>query len=209
MITNLSTGVASKVITGIAFGVLMMTLFGGVWLGLGLENMRPNSPWLIAAVTLGAIALLVPCFGVFQIGRKTGKKAAPLTSEEKRVGSRMGRTFGIIFGAEGLLIFLAVNALNNLHLDSYIVTTIAAIVGLHFLPLARLYRAALYYVVGSVIVAEALISLALQSPGREITVALSVGATLWLTCILVLRQGFLLARQVQATQYADNRDLVA
>lgn len=197
MTANLSTGVASKVITGAAFGVLMMTLFGSAWLAWGFQSMGTDSPWLIAAVTLGGIALLVPCFAVFQIGRKAGKKAAPLTSEQKRFQRQLGQMFGIIFGAEGLLIFLAVSALSHFHLETYISTAIAAIVGLHFLPLARLYRFPLYYAVGGVMVVEALIFLTLPSPMREIAVELSVGATLWLTCIVVLRRGFLLARSLQ------------
>lgn len=198
MTTTVPTSVASKVLTGTAFGVLMMTMFGGVWLAWGLLNLRTGSPWLIAALAPAGIALLVPCFGMFQIGRRAGKQAAPLTSEQKRVQRKMGRTFGIIFAAEGVGILVAVNVLNNLHLESYVLTAIAAIVGLHFLPLARLYRFPLYYVVGAVMVLDALISLALASPLREIAVGLSMGAILWLTCAAVLRRGFLLARHLPA-----------
>jgi hypothetical protein len=183
-----------RVIIGAAFGVLMMTLFGTAWLAWGLHNTHADSPWLIPALVLPAIALLVPCFGMFQAGRRAAKQAAPLTTEQERVQSRMGIMFGIIFGAEGLLIFLAVNVLVNLHLDPYIINAVAAIVGLHFLPLARLYRVPLYYWVGGVMVADALLSLALPSPTREIAVGFSMGAILWLTCVLVLRQGFQLAR---------------
>jgi hypothetical protein len=194
MTKTISTGIASRTMTGMALGVSMMTLFGSAWLAWGFSSLGTDSPWLIAAVTLGVIALLVPSFNIFQIGRKTGKNAAPLTPEEKRLQGQMGWMFGIIFGAEGLLIFLAVSALSHFHLQTYISTAIAAIVGLHFLPLARLYRFPLYYAVGGVMVVEALIFLTLPSPMREIAVELSMGATLWLTCILVLREGFLLAR---------------
>jgi hypothetical protein len=135
---------------------------------------------------------------MFQIGRRAGKQAAPLTASQKRVQSRMGITFGIVFGAEGLLIFLAVNVLTHFHLEPYIMTVVAAIVGLHFLPLATLFRVPLYYWVGGVILADALVSVALPSPTREIAVGLSMGAILWLTCILVLRRGFLMAHNQQA-----------
>ena len=190
MTTTVPPSVASRVLTGTAFGVFMMTMFGGVWLAWGLLNLRADSPWLIAALALAAIALLIPCFGMFQIGHRAGKQA-PLTSEQKQVQRKMGRTFGIIFAAEGVGILVAVNVLNNLRLESYVLSAIAAIVGLHFLPLARLYRFSLYYVVGAVIVLDSLISLALASPMREIAVGLSMGAILWLTCGAVLRRGFL------------------
>jgi hypothetical protein len=197
MTTTASPNEIPGAITGAAFGVMMMTLFGAAWLAWGFQSMRADSPWLVAAVTLGIIALLVPCFGMFQIGRRAGKQAAPLSASQKRVQNQMGRTFGIIFGAEGLLIFLAVNVLINFHLEPYIMTVVAAIVGLHFLPLARLYRVPLYYWVGGVMLADALVSVALPSPTREIAVGLSMGAILWLTCVLVLRRGFLLAHHQQ------------
>ena len=198
MTTTASSNEIPRAITGAAFGVMMMTLFGTAWLAWGLQNMRANSPWLIPVLVLPAIALLVPCFGMFQIGRRAGKQAAPLTASQKRVQSRMGITFGIVFGAEGLLIFLAVNVLTHFHLEPYIMSVVAAIVGLHFLPLATLFRVPLYYWVGGVILADALVSVALPSPTREIAVGLSMGAILWLTCILVLRRGFLMAHNQQA-----------
>jgi len=199
--TTGSTNEIPHVIIGAAFGVLMMTLFGTAWLAWGLQSELADSPWLGAALVLPAIALLVPGFGMFRVGRRAAKQAAPLTADQKRAQSRMGIMFGVIFGAEGLLIFLAVNVLTNLHLEAYIMTAVAAIVGLHFLPLARLYRVPLYYWVGGVMVADALASLDLPSPTREIAVGLSMGAILWLTCILVLRHGFQLARH-QHTAHA-------
>jgi hypothetical protein len=199
MTTAASPNEIPRVITGAAFGVMMMTLFGTAWLAWGLQSVGADSPWLIAALVLPAIGLLVPGFGMFQLGRWAAKQAAPLTASQKLAQRQMGRTFGIVFGAEGLLIFLAVNVLTHLHLEPYIMTAVAAIVGLHFLPLARLFRVPLYYWVGGVMVADALLSLALPSPTREIAVGLSMGAILWLTCVMVLRRGFLLAHTQQTT----------
>ena len=198
MTTTASPNEIPRAIIGAAFGVMMMTLFGTAWLAWGLQNVRTDSPWLIAALVLPAIALLVPCFGMFQIGRRAGKQAAPLTAIQKRAQRQLGRMFGIVFGAEALLIFLAVTALTHFHLEPYIMTVVAAIVGLHFLPLARLFRFPLYYWVGGVILADALVTLALPVPSREIAVGLSMGAILWVTCVLVLRRGFQLAHHQQA-----------
>lgn len=179
---------------------MMMTLFGTAWLAWGVYSMRVDSPWLIPALVLPAVALLVLCFGMFQIARRAGKRTAPLTARQKRVQSQMGITFGIIFAAEGLLIFLAVTVLTRFHLEPYIMTAVAAIVGLHFLPLARLYRVLLYYWVGAAILADAMVSMALPSPTREIVIGLTMGAILWLTCLLVLRWGFQLAHYQQMAQ---------
>ncbi|HUI84146.1 MAG TPA: hypothetical protein VL240_07980 [Candidatus Binatia bacterium] len=187
-------------LTGIGIGALLLTFFGCVWLGLGLASLTMNPLWLAVALALLAVALLVPSFGIFRMGYEAAHRAGPMTEEQKRVQRRMGRAFGIIFAAEGLLIFVAVNVLNNLHREQYVLTAIAAIVGLHFLPLARLYRFPLYYAVGVLMVLDGFASLALPAPGRNTTLALSVGAVLWLTCAALIRRGFRLARVGHASQ---------
>lgn len=76
MTTNFSTRVASKVITGTAFSALMMTLFGVVRLALGLESMRTDSPWLIAAGARGTCGA--------DLNLSCGQKTSPVASGQGR-----------------------------------------------------------------------------------------------------------------------------
>ncbi len=189
-----------QAVTGMAFGALIMTMFGCLWLTWGLAAMNAGSLWIVLAVTLFGVSLLVPGSRVLQIGRKAGKVAGPLSPEMEQAQKRMGRMFGIIFAGEGVLIFAAVNVLNNLHLGGYVISAIAAIVGLHFLPLARLYRLSMYYVVGGIMTAAALVSLVLPPSVRMSALAITMSAIVWATCAAVIRKGFVLGRQVSARE---------
>jgi hypothetical protein len=187
-----------KAVTGMAFGTLMLTLFGCLWLAMGFQAMNLHSAWLTVLLVLFAASLLVPCAGMFRIGRQAEKYAGPLSPEQGRDQKRMGSSFGLVFAAEGVLILLAVNVLNNLHLEHYVISAIAAIVGLHFVPLARLYRVGMYYTVGSVMTVAAILSLAVPSPLRESSLALTMGTILWMTCAALIQRGLRLGRATLA-----------
>ncbi len=101
--------------------------------------------------------------------------------------------FGIIFGAEIVLIWVTLNILQHFALENYFACAIAVIVGIHFLPLARVFVFRPYYAVAVCMIAVALISLALSFPLRVIVVTLGTGAILWLTCLALIRHGLQLA----------------
>lgn len=194
--SNPSANWCPYAIVGMAYGVIIMGLFGCLWLLWGLSALNLRVPAIVVAVAAFGVSLWIRGFALLRTGSQTIKKSAPLTAHGKREQSRMGRTFGLIFGAEGLLIFLAVNVLNNMHLGEYAVSAIASIVGLHFLPLARLYRRPMYTVVGIIMVVAALLSLAVPASLRTGTLALTMSAILWITCMLVVRKGFTLAGEL-------------
>ncbi len=187
-----------RAMTGIAFGALIMGFFGCLWLGWALGSMNLHAPLVIAAVLAFAASLWIPALRLLRNGMRAEKQAAPLTPEEQREQSRMGRNFGLIFGAEGLLIFLAINVLNNLHLGDYAICAIAGIVGLHFLPLARLFRRPMYYVVGVIMTIAALASIAIPMSIRISALAATMSAILWVTCVLITRKGFAIGRELPA-----------
>jgi hypothetical protein len=151
---------------------------------------------VVLAVAVFATSLIVPGSRILRIGREAAKAAGPPSAEMGREQKRMGMMFGIIFGGEGVLIFAAVNVLNNLQLGEYVISAIAAIVGLHFLPLARLYRLPMYYVVGGIMTAAALVSLALPASIRMSALAITMSVIVWATCAIVIRKGFALGKQV-------------
>lgn len=175
--------------TGMATGAIIMGFFGGLWLFWALASMNARTPLVIAATLVFAASVGIPAAGLLRNGVLASKLAPPLTPEQEREQSRMGRIFGFIFAAEGLLIFLAVNLLNHFGLSQYAISAIAAIVGLHFLPLARLFRYPLYYAAGTAMMTAALVSLAIPESIRISAVASAMSLIVWLTCVLVVRKG--------------------
>jgi hypothetical protein len=185
-----------RAMTGLAFGALIMGFFGCVWLLWGLAAMNVRTPFIIGATIAFAASLWIPAVVLLRSGSRATKDAGPITPEEEREQSRMGRILGLVFAAEGGLIFLAINVLNSLHLGEYAISAIAAIVGLHFLPLARLFRRPMYYVVGSIMMAAALASAALPSSFRISVLANAMAVIVWVTCVLIARKGFVLGRDL-------------
>jgi len=66
-------------------------------------------------------------------------------AEEKRIG----KWFGIILGAEGLGIFVGINIVTNLGYPNLVIPTIALVVGLHFFPLAKVFKRTVDYYLAS------------------------------------------------------------
>ncbi len=187
-----------RAMTGMAFGALIMGFFGCLWLTWALASMRLGAPLVIAAVLAFAASLWIPASGLLRKGLRAFRRGAPLTAEQEREQSRMGRMFGLVFAAEGVLIFLSINLLNNLHLGDYAISAIAAIVGLHFLPLARLFHRPMYYVVGVIMTVAALVSIAIPVSIRISALSATMTAIVWVTCVLITHKGFALGRELQA-----------
>lgn len=138
MNSDQSPGIPREAITGVATGLMLMMLFTIMWAcianaGLGGEDYH---------LVLAAFILLALTFVITGI-RLFGKaKSFPVATSERDVAERKkaGKWFGIIFGAEGLGIAIAVNVVINIGHPELIIPTIALVVGLHFYPLARVFK---------------------------------------------------------------------
>ena len=90
-------------------------------------------------------------------------------------------------GLEWALIGAAMLALVRFHRFDLAVQACGVIVGLHYLPLGKIFRARQYYWTGEVLVFSALGSLLVpRGHIRDIAGCAAVGLTLWVTCIALL-----------------------
>ena len=97
--------------------------------------------------------------------------------------------FGIVVGAESGLIWLCATLLTHLGLSIWIEIAIAIIVGLHFIPLARVFEAPVYYWTGVLCVAGMLgCSLIRAADTRGLCAGLTMAAVFWLTAVVLLLQ---------------------
>ncbi len=95
--------------------------------------------------------------------------------------------FGIIFGTECGLIWLCAMLLARLGLSIWIPIAVAVIVGLHFIPLARVFEVPLYYWTGVLSVLGMLgCSLIGDAGTRLLCAGLIMAAVLWLSAALLL-----------------------
>jgi hypothetical protein len=130
-------------IQSIATGLLMMAFFTMFWAGIahaGLAGRDYNIELIVFAIL--AAAFIIKAVYFFSIAKRFPKSS---TEADKAEGKRSGMWFGIIFGAEGLGIFIAINIVNNLGHPELDVPVIALVVGLHFYPMAKLFKRQLDY----------------------------------------------------------------
>ena len=159
---------------GRGLGICIGALFGMGWLYYALKFDHVPDWALYAAYALTA-ALVIAGIMHIRSERKSGAKQ----SNAVRIA------FLIVFAIEVGAIIAAVILLQHLHLMQYIVPAIAAIVGLHFLPLAKIFRRPTYYATGLTMVAATVASVLLLKGAQQwICIAYSAGAILLLTAFI-------------------------
>ena len=101
------------------------------------------------------------------------------------------KAFGVVTVLEVvgcIVVVLLANVFQRPHL---IAVGISLVVGLHFIPLGRIFGAASYYWVGSLIVVWDILTItALKSWNSTASAAIATGVILWATAIYVLVRSF-------------------
>jgi hypothetical protein len=155
---------------------------GGAWMVAALHTL-PHV-WLFAWDLLPASLLVVWGVSLIRASNRMRESEPAPTAAELAAESAVGKRFAWIFGGEGVAIFIAVNVLANIGKSAFLLPTIGVIVGLHFLPLARLFRYSLYYWSGAIQVVFCLgTAVAMRSHLNTLNtvVGLEMGLTLWIT----------------------------
>ena len=168
-----------------AIGALIFTFIGAGWVIASLMNWPATQPWVYALVAAPVIALTgLAVVRIITASRLPQVRDPALAAAR---GRRMGIAFGIIFTVEAALIAASAIALDSVGRSLLIPVAVAFIVGLHFLPLAWVFRLPLYYVTGLLCVACALASLLVSSEtARLLALGLAMGLVLWASAVVVL-----------------------
>jgi len=134
-------GMGRDELRGRATGVIVGAVMGLTWTGSALGGLDSVAvaPVLIAAVAIFA-ALMT---GALRLRRAAVAASAPTPSEAGPEGVR--RRFMLVTVGEGAAIAAAVGILGRSGRSEWMPAVICAVVGLHFIPLARLFDVPLYY----------------------------------------------------------------
>jgi MFS family permease len=144
-------------VLGAANGVMFMTFFGALWASIGIVGSHQlGAPW---PLVLSAIVTIILLSGAISLFVKSRSMNHSVTPKEKEDTKRINRKFGFIFGLEGVAIFLASVICNTLDHFEIFFPVMAMIVGIHFFPLASLFRENFYYGTGIVMCMLGIISL--------------------------------------------------
>jgi hypothetical protein len=173
-------------VRGILGGAAILTLFGGLWCIAALAFWPARPAWGIPAASAATFVLLGVCVLRLVASAKLPHSHDPAAAAK---GKRAGILFGIIFGVEAGLIALSSVLLSHSGLGVWIPVAVGFIVGLHFLPLAHIFEAPLYYWTGVLTVVGILGCLLIPAVGlRLLCVGLVMAGVLWLTTVLLLMQ---------------------
>ena len=124
-------------------GLFLMSIFTTVWTILA-EFYFKNADSRILGIAFGLIII----YFIYSFWNFTVKRAnLPETKED--TDPKRERLFWIILTTEGVAILVAKNVLVNIGQDQLFIASLALIVGLHFIPLAKVFKRKFDYYIGS------------------------------------------------------------
>jgi len=172
-----------------AIGAMILTFFGSVWLITACLNMSDAGPWAVPAILILALGIYALAMRRFLRHRVALRSWGALPAAR-----RMRRQLMIVNIAQGIAMFAAVNVLANLGLQAWILPALILVVGVHFLPLARMLHAPAYNLTAGALIAIVLIYPTLTAAGPQNPLgAAAAGLVLWATALsrlLPLRAGY-------------------
>ncbi|MDF6019585.1 hypothetical protein [Streptomyces sp. JH34] len=167
-------------------GTVVLSVFALVWAFAGASGLASRG----AALTVEILAAPVTAAAVYLAYRK-GAAPSPRTVD---LPGNWARSVGIVNVVELAAVFAVIAASNASGHPAFIPPCIALVVGLHFVPLARLYdqwqykgTAALLCTVGAL--GLALIAAGLSDEGVRAVVGLASAVTLWASAYHVAVKG--------------------
>lgn len=126
-------------------GLFFMTINTAIWTFIA-EYYLENKDEKIVGILLGLViaGFLYFYFTFTKIQKTLNESIVEKSDEEKSKEKR----FLILFGLEGLGILLAKNILMNINHDELFIPFFALVVGLHFFPLAKIFKRTFDYFMG-------------------------------------------------------------
>ncbi len=171
-------------VIGAGRGALISAMFGAGWLGWGLGNAKAFNGFV--GPTFGFTALFLFACSVYFIrkGRLLSKQC-PAAAISRR--HSILKWFLLVALIEVLAIALVAILANRLHRADLATVWCAMIVGLHFLPIAKIFRAPQFGVLGILMILWCVVSWVLfQSSAIAISASIGTGILLWGSCVASL-----------------------
>ncbi len=165
-----------------AIGAMFFSCFGAAWLMLWCQAVLPSSPQIMLLPVVGGAGLLALAIRQFRQNKEAHALEAD-SPEQKRVG----RIFNIVNVAQWVVIIVLMNLLNNTGLSAWVYPMAIFVIGVHFLPLAVVFKARRHFVtgIGMVLLASAYPFVASGGPGDPVGL-LGAGLVLWASALTAL-----------------------
>jgi hypothetical protein len=186
----------AEAITGAGRGACAVAMFGAGWLGWGLGTAKAFNGFSGPAFGLAALALAATSIATIRKGRQLRRQCPADETARQRT---ILKPFLVVALIEAISICLVSMLAFRLARTDLATDWCAMVVGLHFLPLARIVRARVFLVLGVLIVVWCGVCWALFDCNRmAIAAAMGTGILLWGACVSILwrAQGLLRSARV-------------
>ena len=175
---------ASPYHPSMALGGIFLSLFGAAWLcGAAYAYAGPD-PALLAAIAVVALAMTAWAVAIFRARRRSFTATGDAAARR-----RVRKSFMVVNAVQWSSIGLAVLLLNLTGHVAWILPAVILVVGLHFVPLAKIFHYSGYNLTALALVLVAVLTL-LFGGSSNASIALTLLATgviLWLTALTLLR----------------------
>jgi hypothetical protein len=176
-----SLDLSAAPLKGRAIGAVICGIFGSAWMFEALYFGAIATPaWLTV------IALCAATFVIWPAAQLVSLRHAAYSSAAGQQWSDVSKAYWITVAIEWLACMVAGNVLSNIGRSDLVPEAIGAIVGIHFLPLAKIFRARIYNWTGVAMVLGVLASLAIPAGSLRNIAACGVsGLALWVTAAVI------------------------
>lgn len=174
----------AEAVVGAGRSALIVAMFGAGWLGWGLSVAKAFTGFVGPVFGLIELLLLACSIYVIRRGRKLRKEYPPIPASMRRA---VHKSFWLVVLAEFIALSVVVTIANVLDRPDLAPDWIAMVVGLHFLPLAKLFRAPQLGVIGLLMTLWCVLCWCLfQSDALVISVTVGTGILLWAASVSAL-----------------------
>jgi hypothetical protein len=175
---------SADVVLGTSFGAWISAMFGAGWLGWGLGSAKAFNGFVAPMFGFTSLVLLLCSIHYFRKGLLPRKECA---SAGTSVQPSRWKWVLLVTVTEVIGIALVAILAHRLHRVDLATDWCAMIVGLHFLPLARIVRAPQFVVLGILMMLWCVLSWTLfQSTAIAISASIGTGILLWCNCVISL-----------------------
>jgi hypothetical protein len=169
---------------GAGFGALITAMFGAGWLGWGLGQAGAFTG--LRGPAFGFFELFLMACSIYAIrrGRLLSKRYPPVEAPTRRAWRR---PYLIVVSVEVIGILLVSILANRLRRVDLAADWCAMVVGLHFLPLAKIFRTVYLGAIGGLMTLWCVLCWILfRSDALVISVTVGTGILLWAACVSAL-----------------------
>jgi hypothetical protein len=169
-------------VKGRAIAALVCGFFGSCWMLGAVHDGEIANP-----VCLTVIAVFAAAFVGWPVVHLYSIRHLPYSINGGRAWSDVSKPYWITVTVEWVACIVASNVLANIGRYDLIPQSIGLIVGIHFVPLAKIFKAPVYYWTATAMVFGVLVSFAIPAGDLRNIVASGVcGLSLWATETVIL-----------------------